>query len=112
MQQLSSIMLLLQNGGLDSNQIMQNIFIFIMNNYQSIIKKINKILADLSINRIEAPNKLTNNDTIDNKIDVSDSSESNKKINLQNLQKKKIVVASYAKFIDVYCNFVHCLLVN
>ena len=49
-----------------------------MNNNQSILKN-NKILADLSINRIEAPNKLTKNDNIDNKIvDVSDSSTSNK----------------------------------
>jgi len=51
------------------------------NNNQSILKN-NKILADLSINRIEAPNKLTKNDNIDNKIvDVSDSSTSNKNNN-------------------------------
>ena len=56
MQQLLPNILLLQNGGGDSNQIMQNIFILTMNNYQSLIKS-NKILADLSINRIEAPNK-------------------------------------------------------
>ena len=83
MQQLLPNILLLQNGGGDSNQIMQNIFIFTMNNYQSIIKS-NKILADLSINMIEAPNKLTNNDTIDNKNDVSDST----KINKNNKSKK------------------------
>jgi len=40
-----------------------------MNNNQSILK-IKKILADLSINRIEA-NNVTNNDTIENKIDSS-----------------------------------------
>jgi len=50
---------------------------FTMNNYQSIIKN-NKILADLSINRIEA-NKLTNNNTIENKIDVSSKSCKNNK---------------------------------
>jgi len=70
-------MLLLQNGGGDSNQIMQNIFIFTMNNYQSIIKS-NKILADLSINRIEA-NNLTSNDTIENKMDSSKETNKNKK---------------------------------
>ena len=49
-----------------------------MNNNQSILKN-NKILADLSINMIEAPNKLTNNDIIaHNKNDVSDSSKINK----------------------------------
>jgi hypothetical protein len=75
MQQLLPNMLLLQNGGGDSNQIMQNIFIFTMNNYQSIIKT-NKNLADLSINMIEAPNKLTNNDTIaDNKINNNNKSK-------------------------------------
>ena len=80
-QQLLPNILLLQQGGVgDSNQIMQNIFMLtntFMNNNQSILKN-NKILADLSINRIEAPNKLTKNDNIDNKIvDVSDSSKNN-----------------------------------
>ena len=82
MQQLLPNILLLQNGGGDTNEIMQNIFMqtnIFMTNFQSIIKS-NKILADLSINRIEAPNKLTKNDTIDNKIDVSDSSTTNNKI--------------------------------
>jgi len=77
MQHLLPNMLLLQNGGGDSNQIMQNIFIFTMNNYQSIIKS-NKILADLSINRIEA-NNLTSNDTIENKMDSSKETNKNKK---------------------------------
>jgi hypothetical protein len=55
-----------------------------MNNNQSILKN-NKILADLSINMIEAPNKLTNKETIDNKNDVvSDST----KINNNNKTKK------------------------
>jgi hypothetical protein len=87
MQQLLPNILLLQGGVGDSNQIMQNIFMLtntFMNNNQSILKN-NKILADLSINMIEAPNKLTNNDTIDNKNDVvSDST----KINNNNKTKK------------------------
>ena len=90
MQQLlpNILLLLLLHGGVgDSNQIMQNIFMLtntFMNNNQSILKN-NKILADLSINMIEAPNKLTNNDIIaDNKNDVSDSS----KINNNNKSKK------------------------
>jgi len=64
----------------DSNQIMQDIFILtntFMNNNLSIIKN-NKILADLSINRIEE-NNLTNNDTIENKIDSSKETYKNKK---------------------------------
>ena len=58
MQQLLPNILLLQGGVGDSNQIMQNIFMLtntFMNNNQSILKN-NKIRADLSINRIEAPN--------------------------------------------------------
>jgi len=56
------LILLLQGGVGDSNQTKQNIFMLtntFMNNNQTTIKN-NIILADLSINRIEAANNLTN----------------------------------------------------
>ena len=92
MQQLLPNILLLQNGGGDSNQIMQNIFMqtnIFMTNFQSIIKS-NKMLADLSINKIEAPNKLTTkNDTIDNNIDVSSKTNKNNKSKTKSPNKRE-----------------------
>jgi len=64
-----------------------------MNNNQSISKN-NKILADLSINRIEA-NNLTNNDTIKNKIDSS-----KKLIKIENPISLPTISHSHAKFIN------------
>jgi len=83
---------------------MQTNILFINNNQSILIS--NKIFADLSINRIEA-NNLTMILLI---IKFMFSLKIIKKIN----QQKYLLKNSRSReiFFDVYCSFVHCLLLN